>query len=289
MKCTALLVASLAGLAVARPAAECQINRQTLKPSSTAATTATVGSASPLATETSKSSPVKQNACDCSKPHVDVGAATRASCPNGYENVSPAWILHCVQIDCSTRDYEAKCSSNKLATPESHRQPTKPAPANSDSGSLKPFKEPASPYNVDLCGLLWAIGENKKKKSEECIGTERFCREALYKDTEETFASPEDCLASRQPKKTAETEELPKDEAPELQEDAGTCFDALDKVFVQCRERKQDDCRKGKADEQQCKSEADEQCLEETQAEADRCKTLPDSAPGKERDPANNQ
>ncbi|EXU95884.1 hypothetical protein X797_011006 [Metarhizium robertsii] len=179
-------------------------------------------------------------------------------------------------------------STSTLPKDEATEQPM-PTPTKLTSGSLKPFKLPAKGQGsvVLLCGVHI---NSKKLKSEDCVGTERFCNEALYRDLEETFASPEECLASQQPKKTAVTEkDLRKDEATKLHEDAVSCFDALDEVFKQCRESKMDDCRKGKADVQQCKSEADKQCVLETEDEAARCRKLPDTVPGKERDPLNNQ
>ncbi|KID81319.1 hypothetical protein MGU_11312 [Metarhizium guizhouense ARSEF 977] len=81
---------------------------------------------------------------------------------------------------------------------------SKPAPANTAGGSLKPFKNPASSA-VDLAMLCGANGAfidgftDERRRSENCVGTERFCKEAFYEGTEETFASPEECLASRQP------------------------------------------------------------------------------------------
>ncbi|KID81053.1 hypothetical protein MGU_11552 [Metarhizium guizhouense ARSEF 977] len=62
-----------------------------------------------------------QNTCDCSKP-FEVFPGELNKCPEGYKNISPVFIPHCVQIGCSAEDHKAKCSNNKPTTAKSDGQ-----------------------------------------------------------------------------------------------------------------------------------------------------------------------
>ncbi|KJZ72262.1 hypothetical protein HIM_08303 [Hirsutella minnesotensis 3608] len=79
------------------------------------------------------------------------------------------------------------------------------APSNANkataNGPKKPFKERATSANFsELCGNSKFAGDLEKTRSEDCQGTLVFCNKKFYEKskTGEKFASPQECLDSRE-------------------------------------------------------------------------------------------
>ncbi|KAG8405729.1 hypothetical protein J3458_021668 [Metarhizium acridum] len=114
---------------------------------------AALGSASPVPAQNSIQARDGQNACDCSKP-FEVSVSEVERCPNGYKDISPVWIPHCVQIGCSAEDHKAKCDA-------------KPQDAKPSTAAEKPENTTTAPDEQKTCDCSKAF-EVSVSEVERC-------------------------------------------------------------------------------------------------------------------------
>lgn len=96
---------------------------------------ATPTTAVPQATTTTAALSEKKS-CECSKP-FETFVGELENCPDGYEDISPVWIPHCVQVGCSEEDHEAQCAAKpEVDTPTAVVE--QPAPTDTKPLDVKP-------------------------------------------------------------------------------------------------------------------------------------------------------